>query len=163
MVYCFCWSKKLFPVIKNANQTFIELFCNFFDLYKENNSSLIWFLRFSELFPAFNWAKEIGNVLSIWLGVSIFSLFLDEDSVLLCEGASLLSTSGIYSRHLTLSKISLTTFVKFSNLVRETPIWVSIWYSKAVCLILRFLKGHYHVLVNFLNICVSLSVTLWYS
>ena len=30
------------------------------------------FLSFSELFPAFNWAKEIGNLLSIWFGVSIF-------------------------------------------------------------------------------------------
>ena len=30
------------------------------------------FLSFSELFPAFNWAKEIGNLLSIWFGVSTF-------------------------------------------------------------------------------------------
>ena len=29
--------------------------------------------KFTELFPAFNWAKETGNLLSIWFGVSIFS------------------------------------------------------------------------------------------
>ena len=31
------------------------------------------FLSFSELFPAFNWGKEIGNLLSIWFGVKTFS------------------------------------------------------------------------------------------
>ena len=48
------------------------LFETFFDLYKEYNNCLISFLSFSELFPAINWAKEIGNPLSIWFGVSIF-------------------------------------------------------------------------------------------
>ena len=48
-------------------------FVIFFNPYKEYNSCLISFLSFSELFPAFNWAREIGNLLSIWLGVSIFS------------------------------------------------------------------------------------------
>ena len=47
-------------------------FVSFFDLYKEYNNCLILFLSFSELFPAFNWAKIIGNLLSIWFGVSIF-------------------------------------------------------------------------------------------
>ena len=45
-----------------------------FEWYKEYNSCLISFLSFSELFPAFNWARVIGNLLSIWSGVSIFSL-----------------------------------------------------------------------------------------
>ena len=31
------------------------------------------FLSFSELFPAFNRAKEIGNPPSIWLGVKMFN------------------------------------------------------------------------------------------
>ena len=46
-------------------------FVIFFDLYKEYSSCLISFLGFSELFPAFSCAKEIGNLLSIWLSVSI--------------------------------------------------------------------------------------------
>ena len=41
-------------------------------MYKKYNSCLISFLSFFELFPAFNWAKEIGNLLSIWLGDNIF-------------------------------------------------------------------------------------------
>ena len=48
-------------------------FVRVFDLYKEDNNCMISFLSFSELFPTFNWAKEIGNLLRIWLGVSIFS------------------------------------------------------------------------------------------
>ena len=48
---------------------------NFFEQYKENSSCLISFLSFSELFAAFNCAKVIGNLLSIWLGVSIFKPF----------------------------------------------------------------------------------------
>ena len=48
-------------------------FVSFFDLYQEYNNCLISFLSFSELFPAFNRAKEIGNLLSIWSGVSIFN------------------------------------------------------------------------------------------
>ena len=50
-------------------------FVSYFDLYKEYNSCLISFLSFSELFPAFNCAKVIGNLLSIWFGVSIFRHF----------------------------------------------------------------------------------------
>ena len=50
-------------------------FVTLFDLCKEYNSCLISFLSFSELFPAFNWAKEIGNLLSIWFGVKIFKAF----------------------------------------------------------------------------------------
>ena len=50
-------------------------FVSFFDLYKEYNSCLISFLSFSELFPAGNWAKVIGNLLSIWLGAKIFNPF----------------------------------------------------------------------------------------
>ena len=49
-------------------------FVSFFDLYKEYNNCLIPFLSFSELFPAFNWAKVIGNLLSIWSGVKSFNL-----------------------------------------------------------------------------------------
>ena len=48
-------------------------FVSFLDLYKEYNNCLISFLSFSELFPAFNWAKVIGNLLSIWFGVSFFN------------------------------------------------------------------------------------------
>ena len=40
-------------------------FVSFSDLYKEYKISLILFLNFSELSPAFNWAKEIGNIISI--------------------------------------------------------------------------------------------------
>ena len=50
-------------------------FVSFFDLYKEYNNCLISFLSFSELFSAFKWAEEIGNLLSIWFGVSIFNPF----------------------------------------------------------------------------------------
>ena len=46
---------------------------NFFKWYKEFDSCLISFISFCELFPAFNWAKVIGNLLSIWSGVNIFS------------------------------------------------------------------------------------------
>ena len=37
----------------------------FFERYKEYSSCLISLLSFSELFPSFNRAKEIGNLLSI--------------------------------------------------------------------------------------------------
>ena len=47
-------------------------FVSFFDLYKDYNNCLISFLSFSELFPAFNCAKVIGNLLSICFGVKIF-------------------------------------------------------------------------------------------
>ena len=67
--------KDYFHVLNNVSQTFIELFCKFFDRHKEYNSCLISFLSFSELFPAFNWDKEIGNLLSIWLGVRICKPF----------------------------------------------------------------------------------------
>ena len=50
-------------------------FASFFDLYKDYNICLISFLSFSELFPEFNWAKAIGNLLSIWFGVTIFKPF----------------------------------------------------------------------------------------
>ena len=50
-------------------------FVSFFDVDKEYNSYLISFLSFSELFPAFSCAKEIGNLLTIWFGVSILSHF----------------------------------------------------------------------------------------
>ena len=68
-------------------------FASFFDLWKEYNSCLILFFSFSELFPAFNWAKEIGNLLSIWLGVNIFSP---------CPYCCLL-ISRIFSRRFTIS------------------------------------------------------------
>ena len=48
-------------------------FVSFFDLYKEYDNYLFSFLSFSELFPAFDWAEEIGNLLSIWLDVKIFN------------------------------------------------------------------------------------------
>ena len=35
-------------------------------MYKEYNNCLISFFSFSELFPAINWPKEIGNLISIW-------------------------------------------------------------------------------------------------
>ena len=49
---------------------------SFLDWYKENNNCLISFLSFSELFPAFNCAKEIGNLLAFGLGVVFLILFL---------------------------------------------------------------------------------------
>ena len=59
-----------FYVLDNVDQTFIELY---FDLCKQCNNCLMSFLSFSELFPAFNWAEEIDNLLSICFGVNIFS------------------------------------------------------------------------------------------
>ena len=52
-------------------------FASLFDLYKECNSCLISYLRFSELFSAFNLAKEIGNLLSIWVGGKSFKPLVD--------------------------------------------------------------------------------------
>ena len=91
----------MFPSLNNANQTFIDLFCKFFDLCKEYNSCLISFLSFSESFPAFDWAKEIGNLSSIWSAVSIFSP---------CPDCCLLN-SRIFS---TISTISFGFSVSFS-------------------------------------------------
>ena len=65
----------------------------FFERYREYNSRLILFLSFSELFPAFNWDKEIGNQLSIWSGVSIFSPF--SSWFLVCSAHCSLCKSGI--------------------------------------------------------------------
>ena len=48
---------------------------SFSHLHEEYNSCLISFLSFSGLFSAFNWANEIGNLLSIGIGVSIFKPF----------------------------------------------------------------------------------------
>ena len=48
-------------------------FVSISDQYKEYNNCPISILSFPELFPVFNWAKVIGNLLRIWLGVSIFS------------------------------------------------------------------------------------------
>ena len=39
----------------------------------KNSACLISFLNFSELIPAFSCAKVIGNLLSIWYEVNIFS------------------------------------------------------------------------------------------
>ena len=61
----------MFPCLNNVNQSFTDIFGQ----CKEYSICLILFLSFSELFPAFNWAKEIGNLLSIWFGVKIFKPF----------------------------------------------------------------------------------------
>ena len=61
----------------------------FFERYKEYNSCLISFLDIFGLFPAFNYSKEIGNLLSIWSGVSIFS------PIPFCSADSPLSNSHI--------------------------------------------------------------------
>ena len=59
------------------------------------------FSSFSELFPAFNCAKEDGYLLSIWFGVSIFSscslwfLLCSIDSSRLKSGISLGVPSGV--------------------------------------------------------------------
>ena len=79
----------------------------FFERYREYNSCLILFLSFSELFPASNCAKEIGNLLSIWLGVSIFTpspgyfcllkIRISSTSFTILSGFSIfLSSSGIF-------------------------------------------------------------------
>ena len=60
----------MFPFLNSIDQTTIDFF--FFEWYKEYNRCLI-SLSFSELFSAFNCARVIGNLLSIWSGVSIFS------------------------------------------------------------------------------------------
>ena len=44
---------------------------NFFEQFKVYNGCLISFLSFSELFSAFNWAKEIDNLQSIWCRIKI--------------------------------------------------------------------------------------------
>ena len=46
-----------------------------FDQYKEYMIFLISFNKFSDVLPAFTFAKVIGNLLSICLGVDIFSPF----------------------------------------------------------------------------------------
>ena len=45
----------------------------FFEREREYRSCLVSFLSFPELFPALYSAKEIGNLLSIWLGTEIFN------------------------------------------------------------------------------------------
>ena len=45
----------------------------FFEREREYRSCLISLLSFPELFPALYSAKEIGNLLSIWLGTEIFN------------------------------------------------------------------------------------------
>ena len=77
----------MFPCLNNVNQIIVDLFCKFFfDLYKECNSCLISLLSFSELFPAFNSAKETGNLISFSFGVKNFNpcpdliLLLSEES-----------------------------------------------------------------------------------
>ena len=63
-------------------------------MYKEFDNCLIWFLSFSEIFPDFNWAKETGNLLSIWFGVGIFSPW--PFCFLLSTTSSSLSKSGMF-------------------------------------------------------------------
>ena len=89
----FAVHKNCFHVLSNVDQNFVEFFCKFFDLYKEYNSCLNLFLSFLELFPAFNCAQEIGNLLSIWFGVSIVSSF--PFCCLFCSANSSLSKLGI--------------------------------------------------------------------
>ena len=69
----FAAHKNFFHVLDNLSQAFINVLLKFYELYKEYNSCLISLLSFSVLFPAFNDAKEVGNLLSDWFGVSIFS------------------------------------------------------------------------------------------
>ena len=99
-------------------------FENIFDLYREYNSCLISFLSFSGLFHAFNWVKEMGNLLSISLGVSIFK---SSPSILSSKSDSLLSTldfcllnfvlSAIVSSYASLFMIlSMTSFYKIISL-----------------------------------------------
>ena len=83
--------KNCFHALNNVNQTFMNVFCFlFFDLYKEYNGCLVSFLSFSE---AFKWAKEIGNLLSIWLGVKTFNPC--PDWFFLCTTDSSLSKSSV--------------------------------------------------------------------
>ena len=51
-------------------------FVSVFDLYKEYNNCLILFLSFSELFPDFDWAKEIGIYWAFGMVLKCLSLFL---------------------------------------------------------------------------------------
>ena len=89
----FAVHKNCFHVLNNGNQTFINAFCIFFYLYKEYNSCLISFLSLFELFPALNWAKDVGNLLSIRFGVSFFSgwPFWSADSSVSNSGISVVS------------------------------------------------------------------------
>ena len=59
-----------------------------FDWYKEQTICLIPFNKFSELFPAFTYARAIGNLWSNCLGVNIlsplpsfFALFFVSDTI----------------------------------------------------------------------------------
>ena len=83
-------------------------FVSFFDLYKECSYWLISFSSFSELFPAFNCAKEISNRLSIWFRVSIFSPC--PDWILLLSSRTLSAISNISSFSSILSASSLGAF-----------------------------------------------------
>ena len=85
-------------------------FIGLFDLYKEYSDYLISFLSFSELFPAINWANEIGNLQSIWFGISIFTPC--PCWFLLCAADYLLSSSGIS----VVSGCSFSNNVLISNL-----------------------------------------------
>ena len=98
----FAVHKNSFHFLNNVEQTFV-------DMYKEYNTCLVSFLSFSELFPAFNWAKEIGSLLRIWLGVSIFKPSANWFSLL--SSRILSTTSIIFSFYLILNVLSLETLL----------------------------------------------------
>ena len=58
-----------------STKLLLSCFVSFFDMHKEYKNCLTLFSSFWELFPAFNWAKEVGNLLSIWFGIKIFNPF----------------------------------------------------------------------------------------
>ena len=70
------------------------------------------FLSFSDLFPAFNWAKITGSLLNLWFGVSIFNptpfwfLIYSADSSLPNSGMSVVSCC---------SSVSLGFRISFNN------------------------------------------------
>ena len=99
-----------------------NIFVSCFDLCKEYKICLISFLSFSELFRAFNRAKQIGNLPNIWLYVSILSpspsWFLLLRSRILSTISIIFLFSSVYNNGSFLGTF-LTTFFIFSVLLIE--------------------------------------------
>ena len=151
-VTIFSVHKNCFHTLNNVNQTFIDLFCKFF-LSVQNNTIIVWF--------HFNWAKEIGNLLSIWSGVSIFNL---------CPRYCLLN-SRIFSIIFTISfgclnlisfsDMLLISLLKSVNALLIKTTWISFlsvflvlfrsWRILSGSWYLKYYLKNYHLYFFFLN------------
>ena len=135
------------------------VFFNFFERYQEYNSFLISFFNLSELFSVFNCAKIIGNLLSIWSGVSIFSprLFL----FLLCSANSSLSKSEISVVYNYSSSSSSSASSSVSSSVLSSVLLSALWF------VLGLTKIYFNCLKTYtIFVCVfvilDLAIDFWY-